>query len=163
MTESQPEVNETNYPSLNLIYPLAIESHETSRQRMITQDARIQQMITLTLAITAAVPAVYQIFDVNPNITLLAVAGIFFLIGIFMLIYALMHNKLNSIDIATLHKHYIRLPECIAKEALIKYAGESDKEDAAYMFKRQRLLLFASIALSLEVITFLLSGFGLWC
>jgi hypothetical protein len=70
----QPEVTKENYPSLDLVYPLAIASYETSRQRMITQDARIQQMLTLTLAITAGVPALYQIFGINPNLPLTAVA-----------------------------------------------------------------------------------------
>ena len=159
MTETQPpEVTEKDLPSLDLIYPLAMESYETARQRKITQDNRIQQIITLMLAITGGIPALYQIFDVSPRLPFLIAAFTFFAVGISLLIAAFMRNYLSAISITTLHRRYIDLPERIAKEALIRYAGEQDEENAKYMVVRHRLILCATFSLAIEVLALVLSG-----
>ena len=145
-------------PSLDLIYPLAMESYETARQRMITQDNRIHQILTLMLAVTAAIPAVYQIFGINPRPAPLAAAGVFFILGIGCLISAMMRNRLFAVTVSTLHTHYIDLPITAAKEALIKYAGEHDEKNARYMGVRNSLILCSVFCLALEVLSLALSG-----
>ena len=161
MTESrqqQPEVTEKDLPSLDLIYPLALESYETARQRMITQDNRIQQIITLTLAITGAIPAIYQAFGISPRMPFFYAALALFVVGLGLLVTASMRNYVDSLTVSTLHKHYIGLPNNIAKEALIKYAGEADEKNAKYMIFRHRLILGATFSLALEILALVLSG-----
>jgi len=159
MTEAKtPEVTEKDLPSLDLVYPLAIESYETARQRKITQDNRIQIILALTLAITGAIPAVYQIFGISPNMLFLIAAGVFFLLGTGFLLAALMRNSLKALTISTLHEHYISLPEIEAKENLIHYAGQADEENARYIETRWRFILFATFCLAAEVLALALSG-----
>ena len=159
MTKAQqPEVTPKHLPSLDLVYPLALESYETARQRMIAQDDRIHQIITLTLAITAATPAGYQMFGISPRLPFLAAALAFFLVCIGLLIAAAMRNSLKALTISTLHRNYTGIPEIEAKEALIYYAGQADEENAKYMEIRWRLILFATFALAAEAFALVLSG-----
>ena len=159
MTETkQPEVTEKDLPSLDLVYPLAIESYETARQRKITQDNRIQQIITLTLAITAAVPAVYTVFGITPNRLFLAIAGLCFLIGMAALVIAVAKNKLSVVDISDYFDNYIDKPEFVSKVNLIKYAGYNFTHNTRYMAVRNRLILGAMICLAVEVLALTMAG-----
>jgi|GEM_PF-4610405 len=159
MNETQQhEVTKENFPSLDLVYPLAIESYETSRQRMITQDARIHQVITLALAITAGAPALYQIFGLSPYRLLLIVAGVFFFAAIFLLVAALMRSTTQGISITALHRHYIALPPADAMEAIIKYAGEQDEESESHRRFRHGLIIGATVCLVSETFVLALSG-----
>ena len=148
----------TDFPSLDLVYPLAVASYETARQRKTAQDSRIQIILTLTLAITGAIPAVYQIFGINPNIPFMIAAGVFFLAGSGFLLIALMRNSLKSLTISILHEHYISLSETETKENLIHYAGQADEENSRYIETRWRLITLAVLFLALEVLALVLSG-----
>jgi len=163
MSDTQPEVTKENYPSIDLIYPLAIASYETSRQRMITQDARIHRLITLTLAITAGIPASYQLFGVCPTRIPLIFAFVFFAVGILLLVVASAKNSLHGTSISVLYDHYLHISEFRSKAALIKYAGEADEADEKRRSIRYRLITCATACLGIEVIIFLLSGLGLNC
>ena len=118
MTESrqqQPEVTEKDLPALNLIYELAIESYESARQRMITQDERIRHIVTLALTITATVPAVYQIFKISPNLIFLGIAGLLFLSCLTLCTIATAKNEIIVMLINTLFEHYLNLSEAHTK------------------------------------------------
>jgi hypothetical protein len=160
MSDETPaiEITPENYPSIDLVYPLAIESYETARQRMIAQDNRIHQLLTLTLALTAAVPAVYQIFGINPRLTYLIAAGAFFIASIGLLIAAFMRNTLIASDISKLHAYYINVPEITAKENFIYYAGIHDRENARQMEIRWRLIIASICALAAELVALVLSA-----
>jgi len=158
MTETPLEVTEKDLPSLDLVYPLAMESYETARQRMVTQDNRIQQMITLTLALTGAIPAIYQVFGINPRLVFLAVAAMFFFIAIGLLVFASMRCTLQALSISALFNDYLHIHEFNAKVALIKYAGEADDENQQYLYTRHLLIIGAMLFLSFEVLTLVLSG-----
>ena len=157
----QPAVTEKDLPSLNLVYPLAMESYETTRQRMVTQDNRIQQIITLTLAITGAIPAIYQIFGIHPSRPFLAIAGLCFLIGMAALVIAVAKNKLCVRDVSDYFDNHIDKPEFVTKVSLIKYAGQDFTENTRSMATRHKLILCAIVCLALEALFLFLSG--LWC
>ena len=152
------DVTSADLPSLDLVYPLAIESYETARQRMIAQDNRIQHIIVLALAITGAIPAVYQIFGITPKWPFLIAAGVFFLAAAGLLIAALMRNSLKALTVSTLHAHYIGLPEIEAKENLIHYAGQADEDNAHLIEIRWRFIIVAISFLFLEMLVLALSG-----
>ena len=161
MTETQtPEITEKDLPSLDLVYPLAIESYENTRQRMITQDNRIYQIIVLTLAITGAIPAVYQIFGIAPKLPFLIAAGVFFVACMTLLVVATAKNKLCVRDINDYFDNYLDKPIFVSKVSLIKYAGEDFVENSRYMSVRNKLIVGAMACLSLEVLFLILAG--LW-
>jgi hypothetical protein len=152
------EVTEKDLPSLDLVFPLAIKSYETARQRMVTQDNRIQQMITLTLALTGAIPALYQVFGISPRLLFLAAAAVFFFVSIGLLVAATMRCSLQAVAVKSLHEHYIALPQETAKEYLIKYAGEADEENELYLYARHRLIIASTFCIAGEVLLLVLSG-----
>ena len=152
------EVTAADLPSLDLIYPLAMESFEITRQRMITQDARINRIMTLSFSITGAIPVVYQIFGVSPRLPFLALALVFFLFNLALLIIATMRSQLRVQSISNLHDYYLRVPEFKTKVAMIKYAGDLEEKNSKYMNTRHRLITCAAVSLALEVLALVASG-----
>jgi len=94
---------------------------------MNTQDERIRHITTITLAITAAVPASFQLFGVNPNLIFLGIAGLLFLLCLTLCVIATAKDKLMIVSIKSLFADYLQCPELTAKVALIKYAGEDQE------------------------------------
>ena len=161
MTETQPEVNENDLPSIDLIYPLAIESYDMT-ERMKTQDERIRHIITLALAITAAVPASFQLFGITPNLICLAMAGGFFLLCLTLCIIASAMTELVIVSVKSLFDDYLHVSEFTTKLSIIKSTGIAQKKNIEYLDKRHRLLIWAILLLAVEIMFLAASGlFGL--
>ena len=154
----QPEVTEKDLPALDLVYPLAMDSFRDITARIKAQDERIQRIVTLALALTAAVPASYQLFGIAPNLIILLLAGACFLVCLALCVIASVKTEMLILSAEKLFNDYLHIPEFVYKVALIKYAGEAHKENLKHVTKRYNLLLWALIFLAAEVILLVVSG-----
>ena len=152
------ETTANDLPSLDLIFPIAMESYETTRLRLQTHDERIHRVLLIILTVTGAVLIAYQLFGITPSGCWLIGAGAAFLLGVAACIVAMMMNKLLAVPVANLFSEYLHLPEWIAKVSLIKHAGTHLDKNLDYIDKRQNLLIAATICLALEIICLVASG-----
>ena len=152
------EVTEKDLPSLDLVFPLAIESYRDLTERMKTQDERIRHTITFVLAITAAVPASFQVFGITPSLLFLYIAGLPFLVCLTLCIIATAKTDFATVSIKSLFDDYLDAPELEAKTLLIKYAGEHQKENILYLAYKHRLFVWALVALAAEITILAVSG-----
>ncbi|MCL1912231.1 MAG: hypothetical protein FWG13_08500 [Leptospirales bacterium] len=158
MTETPPEVTEKDLPSLDLVYPLAMESYRDITERMKTQDERIRHFMTVALTITAAVPVAFQLFGIKPNMVFLGMAGLMLMSCLALCITASAKNELMIISMSALFDDYLHIPEFQAKIALIKYAGEDQMKNSRYLAARHKLLVMAMISLAAGMSLLAVSG-----
>ena len=119
---------------------------------------RIRHIVTIALAITAAVPASFQLFELTPNLLILGMAGLLFLLCLALCTIATAKNELVIVSIKPLFFDYLHIPEFATKTALIKYAGEDQERNLRYLAIRHRLIVLAMASLAAEILLLAISG-----
>src|SRR3954470_1716989 len=98
------------YPSVDLAYPLALGAYDWAVKRFDAQDAKIQTIITIAVAVSAAFPvALSKLAIIHPWI--LSVGIVFFVLGLAMGTYARLHGHLILISPKVLHQKWLAMDE----------------------------------------------------
>ena len=111
--------------SLDLSYQIAIRSYDVLVQRITAMDQRIQSLVALSCAITAAIPILVRNSFLVKNTCLMALLAALFIATISIGLYALVFLKnITDLDPRTFHRHYVNLPEEKFKQSVLEYAGK---------------------------------------
>lgn len=122
---------------------------------------RLQELLTLALALTLAIPIVVEMFDINPNPTWwLAVPLAAFLVVTGIGIWARFSGAISSVKPGFLHEKLFGLSERRFMMDMIYYA-DSDLQETNKVIAwkgciaRAMLILLAAMVLSVTVILLL--------
>jgi uncharacterized integral membrane protein len=152
----QPEVIEIpcNEQAVNLAYPIALQSYETSQKRWDAIDTKIQTLIVLATTLTAAVPVVTanRGLSFKSPLALLALAS--FVVGTVLAIYARQSGMLIILQPSVFYDKWLDLSEKQFKAELVFFAGEHCEKNLRAISRKARFSDFAALAYLVEIIFF---------
>ena len=128
------------YPSVDLAYPLAVQSYDLTVKRFDALDARIQSTLGLGVSLTFAIPVALSAFDLQFRPLWMGAAFVVFLLAIILGICARLVGAIKLVSPTTLYNDWIQCPEEEFKQQFIGYAGKHMEANASLLEKRYRLL-----------------------
>ena len=128
------------YPSVDLAYPLAVQSYDFMVKRIDAMEARIHSTIGLGVSLTFAIPVALSAFDLQYRLWCVAAAFGVFLLAIFLGTFARLIGHIKLMSPTTLYNSWIQYTDEDFKRYFIYHAGEHMAANVSLLEKRHRLL-----------------------
>ena len=145
----------SKYPSVSLVYDLAIKSYDRVVEQADNMDSKIQSLISLSCALTFAIPVVSRNLKIDLNsywfwviIVMFVFTVVVGLVGRFLIF----RGNLRYPDPEKLYKDNLHQPEWEFKKDFIYYAGTSFKWNTRLVNGRWYCAVAMSFLLALEVL-----------
>lgn len=151
MAEENSTPVEEKYPSLDLVYPIAIASYDTMAKRLDAIDGRIQTLTAFALTAAIAVPTIGK----GQNLSLysiwfqLAMGGL--VLAILVSVYARLTGKVRMLKPDNLLKGSLHLPQATFKTYAIHYAAEAFKANNSQLERKWKLSVVSMIIFALAL------------
>ena len=145
----------SKYPSVSLAYDLAIKSYDSAVERANNMDSKIQSLISLSCALTFAIPVVSRNLQINLDSYWFWVIIITFVVTVFVGLvgrFLMFKGDLRYFDPGKLYENNLHLSEWEFKKDFIYYAGPSFKWNTRLVHSRWYCALAMSFLLALEVL-----------
>lgn len=146
------QFSESDFPGIELAYPIARESYEVLIKRLDGLDGRIQSMIAYASTVTLAIPAITAGKGLSYKSPLFIAAMIIFVAAISIGIYARLRGVIKIVSPRILFEHHLNSSEWQFKKDFIFYAGENQDLNNKLMFWRSKMLNLMSFLLLVEVV-----------
>ena len=146
---------EQKYPSVSLAYDLAIKSYDRAVEQANNMDSKIQSLISLSCALTFAIPVVSRSLQINLASRWFWVIIITFVVTVFVGLagrFLIHKGNLRYFDPGKLYKNNLHLSKWEFKKDFIYYAGPSFKWNTRLVHNRWYCALAMSFLLALEVL-----------
>ncbi len=148
-TTKSPE--EITYPSVDLAYPIAIETYQWAQKKKEAVNDRILKLLAFSVSLVLVAPPLIR--SNVPQATFRSawfiLAIVAFLVAVILGIIASFKGKLRFIDPRHLYKEWLHLSEQDFKAAIIYGAGQDLEFNYSSMLVKRRLaiamLLFFSL------------------
>jgi len=154
---STDEEMKVQYPSVDLAYPLAVDSYNEARERLDSVNSRLQNLITLTLTLTFGVPVVIEALGVSFGWRWMVVVMISFLVALILGTYGSLCGSFKLIDPGLLYDRYLGYSEWDFKKNFIYWAGYNSKANRELIEKKWRISIGITALLFIEIL-----GVVLW-
>ena len=128
------------YPSVDLAYPLAVQSYDWISKRFDVLEAKTQSILGLGLSLTVAIPIALSAFDLQYRRWCVAAAFGVFLLAIFLGTFARLIGHIKLVSPTTLYNFWIQYTDEDFKRYFIYHAGEHMAANVSLLEKRHRLL-----------------------
>ena len=157
MKRAETEIidNETaasDYPGVELAYPLAIASYEVAQKRYDALDNRLQTLIATAVTISLAVPVLGQSRGLSFHSKWFIGAAACFIVAIGLGIYARFSGELEVINPMKIYTNWLHLSEWEFKKDAIYRAGEAFIKNKQEIDAKSRYGLLSFISFLLEAI-----------
>ena len=147
---------ERQFPSVNPAYDLAVRSYDLAVERADTMDAKIQSLMSLSAALTFAIPIVARGLALDFTspwfFFILAVFVITMSLGIFGRFFV-SGGDTRVVDPGKLYENNLHLSEWAFRKDFIYYAGVSFKHNNSLVFRRWLCAVVMSLLLGVEVLS----------
>ena len=150
-----PQDLSLKYPSVCLAYDLAIKSYDRAVEQAGHMDSKIQSLISLSCALTFAIPIVSRSLQINLASYWFWVIIITFVVTVFVGLvgrFLIFKGNLRYPDPGKLYKDNLGQPEWEFKKDFIYYAGTSFKWNTGLVNGRWYCAVIMSFLLALEVL-----------
>ena len=145
----------SKYPSVCLAYDLAIKSYDRAVEQADNMDSKIQSLISLSCALTFAIPVVSRSLQIDLNSYWFWVIIIMFVFTVVVGLvgrFLIFKGNLRYPDPKKLYKYNLHQPEWEFKKDFIYYAGTSFKWNTSLVNSRWYCAVVMSFLLALEVL-----------
>ena len=142
------------YPSVDLAYPLAVQSYDFMVKRIDAMEARIHSTIGLGVSLTFAIPVALKAFDLQYRQGWMVATGVMFLLAILLSIVARLFGTISLVSPTTLYNDWIQYPEDHFKQQFVLRAGEHADANVSLLNTRHKLLCGAIFLFLLEALSF---------
>ena len=146
---------EEEYPSVDLAYDLAVRSYDLAVSRADSVDSKIQSLISLSCALTFAIPIAARSLGLDMNSRWFAAILLTFaatvlvgIVGRFFLYRATLHVT----DPGKLYENNLHQSEWEFKKDFIYYAGASFEKNTRLVDGRWRCAVLMSFLLAAEAL-----------
>ena len=143
-------MTEDQYPSLDLAYPVAVDSYDLSRERLGSVEIKIQKLMTVSVGLTAAIPVALKAMDFSIGlswlVSMLVIFGLSSVIGI----CGLLVGRLSIMDPGVLHDEYIPLEPWKFKKAYVYWSGKHLVKNDKMIERKWKAAVAMSFLLFLE-------------
>jgi hypothetical protein len=147
-------VNEENYPSMDLVYGIALQSYEITQRRSDVADDRIAKLITFALSLNLAVVTIVSAHAKgNPIVfsnCLFIAAMIFFVIGIATCIVRGMKGSLRTLSPSALYKESLGDTHWEFMKNIIYWSGENFQTNKKYVNGKANAAILAAFIFAAE-------------
>jgi hypothetical protein len=141
-----------DYPGIKAAYPFAVESYQWAIKRFDAIDSRIQTTLGFGMTFTLAVPAIFSALGIKPQPEWFIAAMILFVSACTVGITAQMKGKLTIVTPKALYNQWLHFSELEFQKNLIFFSGQHLDTNLDLIALKQRLLVFATIIFSLEIL-----------
>ncbi len=156
--------DEKEFPSVDLIYELAVNSYEVAQKLLDAMNLRLQKLLALLLPSVLAFPVALKALDLHMETDFLWVAGSL-LLSIGLCLIGCAHGHIQQIDPSTLFEHYLSSSSsssCLEfKKDTIQNAGEAMLENVKTINRKWWFYICAIISFCSSVIFLILWASGM--
>ncbi len=147
--ENSPSLEQ--YPSLDLVYPIAIASYDMMTKRLDAIDGRIQTLTAFALTAAIAIPTIGkgQNLSFNSMWFRLAMGGL--VLATLISIYARLTGKVRMLNPDKLLQGSLHLPPATFKTYAIHYAAQAFKVNNSQLERKWRLSVISMISFALAL------------
>ena len=148
----EQQLTKQTLPSIELMYPIALASYETTLKRIEAVEKRAQEITTAAVTITAALVAFLSTQKHDFNSGWFAAAMISFAFALAVGVAIRLQGYLKLIDPKPLYDKYLDLSDEDFKERFIVTSGKHFEENADLINLKGRLTTLLSILFGLEAV-----------
>ena len=152
---AEPELRDSisNYPSVELAYDFAVQSYDIALNRYDAWDARIQNLLSLGVTLTLAIPFGGSALGYGFRSIWFVLAMTTFAAGLALGIYGRLVGVLKIVDPEQLYNKMLGLSMWEFKKDFIFWAGKNYQSNRALIDQKARIALVIASLFFLE---------GLW-
>lgn len=139
------------YPSVELAYPLAVNSYDVALKRMDAIDGRLQTLLAFIATVSLPVPVIGASKGLPFGSFWFIAAAIAFVLAMLVGILARVHGSVMLISPDVLFEKWLHLEESEFKKNLVYFAGEAWAANRRLASDRARLMTLTAILFLVEV------------
>lgn len=132
------------YPSIDIAYPLAVDSYEVMSKRIEVVNQRLQNLAKFMLTFVALLPVALRTQDISLGSFWFICSMLALVTGVFLSVIPLLTGHIQLMHPRNLWDYYLDSQPLIVKRDLIAYAAE-DYELNEKLLNRQHLWLRLSL------------------
>lgn len=151
---SEDELKE-KFPSINLVYPIAIASYDNMIKRLDGLDGRIQTLTAFAVTACLAIPALGKIQNLSFRSFWFWGAMVAILLAAILSVCARLAGKVRMLDPENLRNGALHLPEHIFKAYAIHYAAKAFNTNNKRLKCKWRLSVFCMSLFTLALLCLL--------
>ena len=152
---------EKEFPSLDLIYDLAVASYEVAQKLLDAMNLRLQKLLALLLPLVLAFPVALKALNLHMGANFLWATEGSLLLSITLCLIGCAHGHIQRIDPSVLFEHYLSSSCSEFKRDTIKNAGEAMVQNVKTINRKWLFYLFAIISFGLSVVFLILWASGM--
>jgi len=160
MSQSVKDNNEQKFPSVDLVYPLALASYDVAQKRLEVVEKRLQEILGFAVTVSLGTIALFANKNYHFKSFLFALAMLAGLSGLVIGTYARLQGYLVLIKPSVLHEKYLTLSESTFKRYFLYFAGEHWRTNASLINRKGKLTNIAVVFFVLEIILLSLWSVG---
>jgi hypothetical protein len=139
-------------PSVETVYPLAIQSYETAVKRFDALDSKLNTLVTFAVTVSLAIPVLANSKGISFHSYWFGVAALAFILGIGVATYARVMGTLYLLDPRVLYDSYLDLEPWQFKRHAIDWAGDNWQHNKNLINRNGNLAALAATLFALEAV-----------
>lgn len=152
---------ESDYPSIKLAYPIAVESYKIAVSRFDALDTKIQNMMSFALTAFLIIPTVGNFNRVSFNSWLFATSMFLLIVSLTISIIARKNGRVKLLDPKAIYEGWLHLPPIQFQKDLIYFAGSDFDQTISLNERKWKMNLISLTFFSVALLAGLLWASGL--
>jgi hypothetical protein len=145
-------VTESEYPSVELAYPIAIGSYDTAIKRLDALDSKLNTLLTFAVSVSLAVPVLANAKNLSFRSSWFITAAVAFVLGVGVTTFARLNGSLNLLDPRVIYDSYLDLDHWNFKRHTIDWAGDNWRHNQKLINRNANLGSVAATLFALEAL-----------
>ncbi|MGB7209319.1 MAG: hypothetical protein WBD27_11710 [Pyrinomonadaceae bacterium] len=146
------QIDEAKFPSVELAYPIAVDSYDVAIKRLDLMDGRLQTLLTIIVTFFAAFVTIGNYQKADFSSYLFAISVIVFFVNVAAGIYARLAGSVKLLNPDNLYKDWLADSEWEFKKNMIYFASMSFTENMTEVYTKWQFSVWLSFGLFLQAV-----------
>lgn len=139
------------FPSIDLVYPLAVSAYDTAIKRFDSVDARLQTITAYVAAVSVVVPSIANTRSIAFTSIWFYLAVALFVVASVLGIYARLYGNLSVLSPKSLFNHWTNKSQIEFKKDLIYFSANDFERNKIIVLNKWRMAVAISVIFLLQV------------
>lgn len=153
----EPSNLKRDYPSIELVYPIAVNSYEVATKRLDVMDGRLQTITAIMVTVSVAFVGFLGARGVRFDNVWFFVSVVLFLLGVVLGMAGRLIGNVRLLDPETLYDGWLHVQEFEFKKDMIYAAGQAFSQNMRLVGFRWRVSVILTVLFVVQMICL-----GLW-
>jgi hypothetical protein len=140
------------YPSVGLVYPLAVESYDFAAKRLDAWDGRIQNLLSLYITVTLPIPLAANALKLSFASLWFVLAVAAFLGAVLSGIFGRVTGKFKAIDLDHICKGFLHYSEWEFKKEFICWAADNHTQNLSAIKRKHGIAVTMTVCFIFEIL-----------